>query len=523
MPVSKRTVAAVVVIVGWGSSLLWLGLRQSTQSDSALIRTQASLRLAPDDAWFSVVAGSTQIGYAGITLDTLNGGGYRIQEQIALELPQDASLVRTIRSTEVWLNSALAVDSLVSRSSRPGESRVYRAWADGAGWRTEATYNGELVGAGQLAFTPRDRAPTTTPILQQVVPLRLALVGALGTGAGRTLPLVGGWPAAGWSTEVVLQGDSTAVFADSSEFDEATARWVGVTFDTAQGRGVILESPAAATWQLIDRRGTVVGAEYPFGVTWVREEFNVARFNFRDRLDSLAPGIRAALPVVVRQRDPIPTHQPAAMAQWQVTRRDGSAIPFDLLVTLTGGRQHLSAGRLRVNDVTAFGTRLGRLTPVDPFVQSADTAVVTLAAAAADAIARDGAAGAVQAVGARVRPSDDPRAAIDAVRALASGRAQPEGMARLVAAVLQHHGHTARVAFGVRPVGDTMYTHAWVESLAPSGGSWRATDPLTGHPMPVEWIRIGYAGSARPDELTPILADVRFTPVPDSAGTGATP
>jgi hypothetical protein len=81
---SPRGWAAILVLLGWGGSLGWLAARQLGQSDVNTITNVAALRLAPGDAWFQVRAGETQIGVAGVTIDTLSPG-YRILETLSLE------------------------------------------------------------------------------------------------------------------------------------------------------------------------------------------------------------------------------------------------------------------------------------------------------------------------------------------------------------------------------------------------------------------------------------------------------
>ena len=96
-------------------------------------------------------------------------------------------------------------------------------------------------------------------------------------------------------------------------------------------------------------------------------------------------------------------------------------------------------------------------------------------------------------------------AAVDAAGALRLGRARPEGLARLMVAVLRRNGFNARLAIGVRPVGDTLLTHAWVEAIHRSYSDWISIDPATGEIMSTTWIRLSHAGSATPEDLLPLV------------------
>lgn len=523
MAKSRRYWAAVTVILAWGAALGWLALRRTGQSDLSLIASQASLRLAPGEAWFRVMAGEVQIGYAGITLDTLENGRYRIREQVSLELPGDTALIRTIRSTEYYLGAGLSVDSLISRIVRPGRRDEFRASEREGGWDVATSWDGTTTsGRMELAASPQGVTPAPVPL--RVVPLRLALVGALATGDERTLPVAAGWPAAAWSTTMTTARDSVAIFADSSEVHPESGQWVPVTWDTVRTRELLMDSPEGPVRMVLDPRGTVISIEHPFGVRWVREEFSVARFNFRNALASLEPAIRAQLPVLTRAPLRGEHLRPDAQGTtYAITRRDGGSIDGALLATLASGRQRVARGELTVAQQGSSLGRPGRMVPADPLIQLEHPLVVAFADTMESSITPTGFKELSKALMARVQADTALRAAVDAAGALRLGRARPEGLARLMVAVLRRNGFNARLAIGVRPVGDTLLTHAWVEAIHRSYSDWISIDPATGEIMSTTWIRLSHAGSATPEDLLPLVADVRFTPVTAPATEGATP
>lgn len=525
MAKSRRHWAAIGVIVAWAATLTWLAVRRTGQSDLSLIASQASLRLAPGEAWFRVMAGEVQIGYAGITLDTLANGRYRIREQVSLEVPGDTALIRTIRSTEYYLGAGLSVDSLISRYVRPGRRTEFRAEDAQAGWSVRVAGKGTPQG-GRLELGEGVAPLPMAPVPLRVVPLRLALVGALATGNERTLTVAAGWPAGAWSTTMTTAGDSTAIYADSSEVDPESGRWLPVTWDTVRTRALVLDTPEGPIRLVLDFRGTVVSLEHPLGVRWIREEFSVARFNFRSVLATLEPQIRNQLPTLVRAAA---ADNPATEAErrttYAVTRRDGSAIEPRMLMLLGTGRQRVARGQLTVSR-SREGTTVGRpsrVVPADPLIQVEDSAVAQLAEQVAGLITPTGFGRLAAVIANRVALDTAESAATDAAGAVRSGRARPEGLARLMVAVLQHHGFSARLAIGVRPVGDTLMTTAWVEAVHRNYGAWLSIDPVSGKLMSTAWIRISHAGSAAPEDLLPLVADVRFTPVAAPTTEGATP
>lgn len=523
MAKSTRHWVAIAIVVSWGAALTWLAVRRTGQSDLSLIASQASLRLSPGEAWFRVMAGDVQIGYAGITLDTLSNGQYRIREQSSLEVPGDTALIRTIRSTEYFLGAGLGVDSLISRYVRPGRSTEFRVSESGPGWQVTSRGDGEAV-SGRLEVIPVTGAQPMAPVPIRVVPLRLALVGALATGNSRTLPVASGWPPAGWPTTLEANGDSTVIFADSSETDPASGVWLPVTWDTVRTRSLVVDAPEGPLRLLLDTRGTVVAVEHPFGVLWVREDFSVARFNFRSSLVGAEAPIRQQLPAL-RRATPRDDADAASSRSttYSVTRRNGAPINAALLVLLGTGRQRVARGELTISRQGAAAGRPGRNTPADPLVQVEDSAVVALAEQLSGVVLPTEFERLAASLARSVRLDTDMSAASDAAGAARSGRARPEGLARLMVAILRRNEFNARLAIGVRPFGDTLVTHAWVEAVHYGDSEWRSIDPATGRFMGTAWIRIAHAGSASPEDLLPLLADVRFTTVSTPTNEGAVP
>jgi hypothetical protein len=505
---SKRSLAALAVVTIWGLSMTWLGLRRAGQSDSAFLQSQASLRLAEREAWFRVMAGETQLGTAGITLDTL-GSRYRIRESLTLHLPSDRGLDRIIRTTDYYLTPALRVDSVLSRLSSPGHRTVFRAFARDGGWDTELEHGPGDVARGRLVDPTDDDTPTP-PVPLMVIPFRLALVGALAAGQSRTFLVTDGWPAAASLIGVSPRGDTTLIFADSSEADPVTGLWMPVRFDTVSTREVIVPGVAGPLRLRVDARGTLTALESQFGIQWVREEFAMARLNFRQHLDTTGAEIRAALPVVRQLAVSRPLADSTARpVVYAVSRRDGRNLPGALFVLLESARQNIVPG---TNQFQIDPESRGLLADqsVDPFAQGDDPAV----AAFADSIdPADGLIALANGIRARVQVDTAADAAVDAAGALRAGRARPEGLARLAVAVLRRRGVQAQVAFGVLPIADTLYSHAWVEVYDRRRRTWSTIDPVSGRMASTRLVRVAGAGSSHPMAMLPLVADVRFAEV----------
>lgn len=519
MAMTKRSWAALLVVVAWGVALGWLGLRRLGMTDAARISSQAALRLAPGDAWFRIMAGATQLGYGGITLDTLADGTYRIREQLNIELPSDTGIYRAIRSTEYFLAAGLTIDSLVSRYTTARRNERLVATARDGGWDVRLLRPGLPTAAGRLHLEQPSGAPLV-PIPLPAVPLRLGLVGAIASGDARTVTVAAGWPPAALGGRATPGSDSTVIFADSSDVDSASGRWVPAALDTVQARVLLLESPIGPRRLLVDRRGTVVSLEEPFGVRWIREDFNVARFNFRQTVDSTGAALRAALPVVRPLLGSGWLADTSGIGRsWRVTRRDGTLGDPSLRTLLNGPRQQFYRQDTLIVRRLASGER-EEYRVADPFIQESDSGVVALAAELAPLFERGDDREAMAQIRARVRADTAIAAAPDAAGALREGRATVDGLARLAVAVMRRNGIAARYVTGVMPVGDTMFTHAWVE-WDRGRGRRGSLDPVTGRATSIGLIRLGVGGSSYPEDLWLHVADVRFTPVDMTTRQGA--
>lgn len=517
-PPSLRGLAAIAVLLSWGGSLGWLAARQLGQSDLSTITATAALRLAPGDAWFAVRSGETQVGVAGITIDTLSPG-YRILETYSVELPRGTTLLRRNRTTDFTLAPTLTVSRLSSRSSTPGRRQVIEMQAEGTRFtQSVLTQDREVVsrsGEGEL------------PVPLLAASYRMAFTGALGAGQSRTMPLLAGWPMA------VRQGGANpddaigeAIFADSSELSTGR-QWLAASFDTVVTRSVVLDAPTGAVRLTVDTRGGLIALEHPFGVIWRRTDFGIALQGFRERLDSLTPFILASLPTLVPLVGASATDDDEAAPghRFLVSRRDGGPLGDWALASLNGGRQRTTGdGILVVAHRGSAGVRGRGVTTVDPFIQHEDTTIAALAAELAVPLTTRDWATVGREIRRRVRIDTAATAAEDALSALTRGRARPDGMARLLVALVRASGGTARYVVGVAPRRDTLYTHAWAEVRDPSRDDWQSVDVGRRSGLAdTDLVRIGWAGSSHPDDLLTYVADVRFTPAPPVTPTKDAP
>ncbi len=504
---SPRAWAAIAILVAWGGALAWMGARRLTQTEASVLSTEAALRLAPGATWFALYSGDTQVGQAGITVDTLSPG-YQILETFAIETPADSGVLRASLYRLTKVSPALGVLSVVSRTAREG---VRTAWAAAVGdGRIILAREGTLAADGGLAIAV---APTTTAIL----PYRLALTGGLAPERHRTLPGYVGWPGSLMPIGMTTGRDSMAVFADSAVLDPASGQLVVAHRDSARVRAVLIRADGPAERWWIDTRGRVAGIETAFGLSWRRTDFDLAASALRNRSASRAVRLQALLPRVSRLAAP---DTGAAARRYVLSRRDGRPLDPALLLPLSSGRQQLTGDTLSVmTDWTApVGTR-GEVLPRDPLAPDSLPAVRDFASRVlgptplVDRELRIGRL--VAAIAARVTLDTSTTAAVDAGAALATSRAQAEGMARLFVAAATAAGLEARLAIGFRPDADGFASHAWAEVR--DQGSWTAVDPAFGRRHAgSSLIRLGSSGSTEPWQLLIRVLQLRITVVPDS-------
>lgn len=499
---SPRALAGVAVLTAWAGTLVWLGIRTASQSEAATLSTEASLRLSPTAAWFAIYAGDEQVGSAGITLDTLSPG-YRVLETVALELPMGPSTDRATVLTETRLGPTLALQDVRIRTSHNA--------AQGE-WTLRPAADSVAVGYGRDSVHFGTTVAVTGQILTTgALPYRLALTGGLVTGRTRQLLAFAGVPPTARTTDLLVGRDSMVIFADSAHLDPAEGTFTVMHRDSTRASEVRIDSPQGPHRLWVDHRGAVAGLEWPLGVRWVRTDFDLAVQDFRRRIPSRRAVIRQAWGELLPLAAPDTT---SGERRFRIARRDGRPPLGGVLALLTGGRQEVQTGVMRIHAAPRSSGRGPRPVVVDPLAQQDDPAIQRLAerlilVPGREAVAR------VAAEIPKLAAVDTSRlAADDASRTLAAKRGRPDGLVRLFVAILRAHGLEARYVNGVLARGDTLYTHAWAEVWDATTFGWYAVDPVFGRATAgTSLIRLGFAGSSHPDDLRPIVGQGRFIPL----------
>ncbi len=510
MGLSLRGWAAVGVLAAWGGSLAWLAQRHYGVSESDRLATEASLRLSPGDVWFAVMAGDQQVGYVGLTLDTLSPG-YRLTELGAIAVRQGSDAVLAVRSLRHDLTSSLSLRASSTRYTfDPYRWRDSTVIAGGT-----ATYLVDTTETGSAI----SEADAGIPLL--IAPYRLAITGTLATGAERPLTIRDGQPPVSATVDLMSGRDSVMIVADSAVLDPATSRWREATFDTLDTRLMIIHAPAGPVILRVDRRGTLVALRYPLGVTWARTDFSIAMSDFRQRFPQVANDVAQALPEIISLASSgLPTDTTTGRTSYRLTRRDGTSVSMRDAGMFAAGRQLVDrAGFIVISSEGQSGDSPGNRVH-DPLIQTGDSAVMALAASLQPQIEREEWQAIAAAVRSRVEVDHGPDAAAGAAATLARGRGSADGIARLFAAVLEINGVRTRHSVGVLPRGGRLYSHAWIEIWNRRERRWLAADPVFGRGVAgTGFFRVG-GSTSRPDLILPALADVRFELVDEGREEG---
>ena len=504
---SLRAAGAIAVLFAWLASLGWLGARRLKQTDETTLTSQASLRLAPGTVWYALYAGSTQIGNAGITLDTLSPG-YRISETTALETRNGPGLARATRLSKVWLGAAMNIVRLESRYSRQGRQAEWAIAFIGD------TVSARLVVAGVMRTQGKVRF-ADAPTVSLAIPYRLALGGGLAPGRTRAVRMMDAWPFAVGMARLVVGRDSQVRFADSSRIAGIAGHWLAVHTDSVRAFSVTVNAAGGPRRLWVDHRGAVSGVETPLGLTWVRTDFDLSTTEFRKTLAERTTAIQAAVPDLAQLAATASAHDTStAERRFLVEHRDGSPVDTALLALLAGGRQSVQGDTLivhRVPEITA-GESVRDTVP-DPMIQYDAPAIMRAQRTiVTEALDRERLPALMVAFGARVRVDTSATAAEDALGTLSAHAGRPDGVARLFVALLRASGVPSRYVIGIYPQGDSLLTHAWVEIWSSLAGGWYAVDPVSGNVAAnTGLIRLAMGGSSHPDEMLFMLANARLT------------
>ena len=503
-----RRILGVFIVLSWLGTLGWLAARRLSTPAERALATQAS-RLAPGASFFGVTLGGTQIGSAGLTLDTTTTG-FRLTEVMALDLPDRGGRVRRYSlHSEAILGRTLRLRSLVMQ--------VTEAAAPQAIDLTTTSDSGYLIrrrrSSGMDAVTRLGAVPGLT--IEASVALLLAVGGTLHDGgslASRTVD-----PLRRVMTAVVAQvgRDSVFMVSDSAARDSAGGPWRAVApVPTRAWRVERSGGLPAVDW--IDAQGRLIRREHAFGVTLEHSPFEVNYNNYQARLKDgpqLPPGVVPGISRLVDGPGRPDTTIPEVTVV--VGRADGAAWP--------GAARGFSGGRQWVAGDTVHVARRGPggvdSTPPPhqrniggiPAADSTLLLATLQAALRADPAEPDTIARLARWVARAVRYVDTPDSPTGSVTVARERLGGLEGKVELFVALTRLAGVAARAVTGVDVSRPGLPAHAWAEIWR---GGWVAIDPVFGDvPAAASLLRVTEGAAPRPLVLVPLIGSLRTTMV----------
>lgn len=504
---SLRVAGAIAVLFTWLGSLGWLAARRINKTEDTTLSSEATLRLAPGTVWYAVYSGTTQVGNAAITLDTLSPG-YRVSEAVMLESPDGDGLVRTTRRTDAWLGATLKLTKIRTDLSRQGRL---------AGWSVAVAGDTVTAHFASGATRTQGRIRLEEPTTGIVIPYRLALGGGLAPGRIRTVRLLDGWPIGGGTTRITVAGDSMIHFADSARTEGDDHHWVAAHTDSVRAFAVTINGPGGPRRLWVDHRGWISGLETLFGLRWVRTDFDLSETQFRKTRAQRTDAIRSALAPISQFASTGPQRDTATSdRRFLVQHRDGSPVDTTLLRLLVGGRQTVEGDTITVHaaPVNMPGESV-RDTTHDPMSQQDAGAIGKVQRViVTEPLTRERLPAFMTAFKALARVDTSLAAPEDALGTLGAKRGRPDGITRLFVALLRASGVPARYVIGVYPDSDGLLTHSWTEIWSTTAGGWYAVDPVSDAVSAnTGLIRLALAGSSHPDEMLAMLANARLTEI----------
>jgi transglutaminase-like putative cysteine protease len=329
--------------------------------------------------------------------------------------------------------------------------------------------------------------------------------------------MLDGWPLGGALARITVSRDSTVTFADSARVEGADRHWVVAHTDSVRAFAVTINGVRGPRRLWIDHRGAISGVETPFGVRWVRTDFDLSETEFRRTEPTRAAMIAGAIPELApyaasnARLDTITTGR-----RFLVQHRDGSPVNIALLILLSGGRQTVQGDTVTVAAQPAgLAGESIQDTISDPMIQQDAGPITKLRRKLiTEPLDRERLPAFLATFRSMLRVDTSATGAEDALGTLNARGGTADGITRLFVALLRSSGVPARFVVGVYPAEDTLLTHAWAEIWSGATHGWYAVDPVSGAASAnTGLIRLGYGGSSRPDEMLGLLANARLTEI----------
>jgi transglutaminase-like putative cysteine protease len=501
----KRMLAVTVVLV-WLGMVGWQVRREYFQPELTRL-AEAALGLAPGVSFYTLTMGDRTVGQATSRLDTLSGG-FRMEDVMNLELPALGQTGTAVARTSVKLSRSLVMESFEFTL----DSEVGRFAASGI-LRADTTLEVSIRSAGSeqnVSF----RLPQP-PVLSNVVPIRIAMGGALEVGETVRLPVFDPTSLSTRTVEVHIVEHDTLLVTDSVSLDPGTGRWSPAHVDSIPAWKIAEVFGGIRVESWVDADGRVIRSSSPLGFSMERTEYELARQAQEDsRLVEASPiDEDVILSTAVQSNVDFANVEEHDELRFRLTGVDLSGFQLD------GGRQTLRGDTLIVRRERWDDVRPGYELPYsfmdlreslqpEPLIQSDDPRIRDQARSITAARAQwrqDPKAVAAQLTTSiyRMLEKSITFSIPNAVQVLETKRGDCNEHTVLYVAMARALGLPARTAVGLVYVNGAFYYHAWPEVWL---DEWVAVDPTFGQvPADASHIRFVIGGLAQQVEIVRLI------------------
>lgn len=504
-----RRILGPLVLLVWLVMVGWQVRREYFQPELAQL-AEATLGLAPGVSFYTLTMGARTVGQATSRLDTLPDG-FVMEDVMMLELPALGQTGTAVSRTRVELDRALTMRSFgFTLDSEVGEFR-----AEGTlGADTTLSVTVESAGSRQDVSFRLDQPP----VFANVVPIRVAMSGALEVGNTVRLPVFDPTSLSSRTVEVRVMEHDTLLIPDSVQVEEGSGRWVPARTDTIPAWRIAERFGGIQVESWIDEDGRILRASSPLGFSMEKTEYELARQAQEEaRLAGGSPVDEdVILSTAVQSNVDLSDAEEYEEIRFRLTGVDLSGFELD------GGRQTLRGDTLVVRRGSWDTLDPGYTLPYprmdlrealqpEPLIQSDDERIIRRAR---------------EITGARATWSPDPvRVAQqltrsvygmldktitfsmpNAVQVLESGQGDCNEHTVLYVAMARALGLPARTAVGLVYVNGAFFYHAWPEVWL---GEWVAVDPTFGqYPADASHIRFVVGGLAQQVEIVRLIGNL---------------
>jgi len=503
----KRLVAMAIVLV-WLGMVGWMVRGEYFQPELTRL-AEAARGLAPGLNFYTLTMGDRTVGQATSRLDTLPDG-FELEDLMSLELPALGQTGLAVARTRVKLSPALVMESF----SFTLDSEVGRFEARGS-LGPDTTLSVTILSAGSeqnLSFRLRE-----PPVMSNVVPIRIAMGGALEVGATIRLPVFDPTSLSTRTVEVHVLDFDTLFVTDTVAVD-AAGRWSSAGVDTVPAWQIAEVFGGIRVESWVDADGRILRASSALGFSMEKTEYELARQAQEDsRLVSSSPiDDDVILSTAVQSNVDLDDIEEYTELRFRLTGVDLAGFQLD------GGRQTLRGDTLIVRrenwDAVSPGYELPyrfmdlreSLEP-EPLIQSDDERIIRRAReiTARRAVWSQSPKEVARQLTTSVYGMLEKRITFsvpNAVQVLETLQGDCNEHTVLYVAFARSLGLPARTAVGLVYLNGSFFYHAWPEVWL---GEWVAVDPTFGqYPADASHIRFVVGGLAQQVEIVRLIGNL---------------